>query len=57
MCLEQILDSRGYKYEVCNDTDLMIKKGFTAVPMLEVKGQMMSFKEAMAWINNGGNTR
>lgn len=53
-CLKQILDSHGYKYSVCEDADLMIQKGFTAVPMLEVDGQVMSFKDAMKWINDGG---
>ena len=30
----------------------MLEKGFTTVPMLEVNGTVMDFKEANDWINN-----
>ena len=40
------------EFEEINDVDLMISKGFTAVPILEVEGKCLNFKEAVDWINN-----
>ena len=50
--LEKKLKSNNIEYEEVNDVDLMLEKGFTAVPILEVDGVVMDFKEANDWINN-----
>ena len=51
--LKSMLDAKGYQYEVCSDVDIMLGKGIKAVPMLETDDTMMSFKEAVKWINGG----
>ena len=49
--LVQKLNSKGIEYNVVNDVDIMTEKGIETVPVLEVDGQMMSFKEATDWVN------
>lgn len=50
--LETKLSQKNIEYTENNDVDLMLEKGFTTVPMLEVDGTVMDFKEANDWINN-----
>ena len=50
--LEKKLSSTGIEYEIVNDADLMIAKGFTSIPMLEVDGKALDFKKALEWVNN-----
>ena len=38
-------------YETITDEKLMLDKGFTHVPMLEVNGTIMEYGEAFKWIN------
>lgn len=49
--LEQKLKAEDIAYELITDADLMIEKGFTSAPMLEVDGTVMDFKGAIDWIN------
>jgi glutaredoxin len=49
--LKQKLDGKGIRYVTVNDVDVMTEKGIETVPVLEVDGQMMPFKEAVDWIN------
>ena len=51
--LKQKLDSKKIKYDIFNDIDKMLEKGITNVPMLEVEGTMMSYPEAIKWLNEG----
>ncbi len=44
------LDKANIKYEICDDVDLMISKGYRKAPMLEVEGNVMSLKEALTWL-------
>ena len=44
------LDKASIKYEICDDVDLMISKGYKKAPMLEVDGNVMSLKEALTWL-------
>ena len=44
------LDKANIKYEICDDVDLMISKGYKKAPMLEVDGNVMSLKEALTWL-------
>lgn len=50
--LETKLKQKSIKYTEVNNVDLMLEKGFVTVPMLEVDGEVMDFKEANDWINN-----
>ena len=44
------LQQKGIDYQEINDVDVMVEKGFTAVPMLEVDGVVYDFKKAVEWI-------
>ena len=37
-------------YEICDDIDLMIKKGFRSMPVLELNGEVMNYLEAVNYI-------
>lgn len=50
--LKSKLDKKGITYSVVNDVDKMLNMGMVVVPVLEVDGVRMSFKEAINWINN-----
>jgi glutaredoxin len=47
--LEKKLDSIGVDYTIVTDEDLMISKGFSSAPMLEVDGNIMDFGNAVRW--------
>lgn len=49
--LEEKLNSCNMDYAVCKDRELMATKGITHLPVLEVDGTSMSFKDAMKWVN------
>ena len=49
--LETKLKSKNIEYEECNDVDEMLSKGLTSVPYLEVDGKLMTFGEAVKWVN------
>lgn len=49
--LKKKMDSKDIKYETISDVDLMQEKGFTELPMLEINGGIMNFKDAISWIN------
>lgn len=57
--IEKKLKARNVEYKEVNDVEAMKKKGFTAVPILEVDGDIMDFKSANDWLNsleaNNGN--
>lgn len=48
--LEKKLQDKGIEFELFNDVDTMIAKGFKEAPKLEVDGVVMDFKEANEWI-------
>ena len=49
--LEKKLKQKGIDYNEVNDVSIMEGKGFLSVPILEVDGKIMDFKEANDWIN------
>lgn len=49
--LIQKLNENNVPYIICDDIDVMMAKGFTAVPVVEKDEVLMSFKEAINWIN------
>lgn len=48
--LEKKLGEKNMAYEKVTDADVMIKRGFQSVPMLEVDGNVMEFGDAIRWI-------
>ena len=48
--LETKLTKKGINYSIITDVNLMIEKGFTQAPVLEVNGQFKEFKEANDWV-------
>ena len=51
--LEKKLNNANISFEVCKDTKLMAEKNISKLPMLEVNGEMLTFKEAVDMINKG----
>ena len=49
--LKKKLDEKDVQYETITDKDIMISKGFSVVPILEVDDKTMDFTEAVKWIN------
>ena len=50
--LEKLLNDKGITYELCTDEKEMIKKGFETVPMLEVDGEVMNYKDAVKFVQD-----
>ena len=52
MCraLKTKLDAAKIEYDICEDLDLMIKKGFSKAPVLEINGEYLFIKEALKWV-------
>jgi len=48
--LEKKLNSKGIKYDIVDDEDTIVNKGFMTVPMLEVDGQALDFGKAVKWV-------
>ena len=53
--LEKTLVSRGVDYVAVEDVDIIMAKGFQMVPMMEVDGKVLDYKEAMFWIKENTN--
>lgn len=52
--LEKKLKDMKIEYEVVDDKDIMIQKGFSSAPKLEVNGEIMDYTTALRWVMNGG---
>lgn len=48
--LETKLNKKGISYSVITDINVMIEKGFTQVPVLEVDGEVKEFRAANTWV-------
>ena len=44
------LDEKNIEYEVFDDVELMLEKGFRSMPMLEKDGEIMIFPKALEWV-------
>ena len=53
--LKQKLDMKGIQYNICDDVAVMVNKGFEMVPVLDIDGKIMTFNEAVAYINKIGD--
>ena len=51
--LEKKLNNANISFQVCKDTKLMAERNISKLPMLEVDGEMLTFKEAVDMINKG----
>ena len=45
------LNAKNIKYNTVSDVGIIISKGISTVPVLEVNGTIMDFKTAVDWIN------
>lgn len=52
--LERKLEQANIGYAVCRDKEVMREYGIDHLPVLRVDDKLMSFKEAIKWINNQG---
>ena len=50
--LKKKLDDNKINYGIIDNVDTMIDKGLSTVPVLEINGRMLDFKEAVEWVNN-----
>ena len=48
--LKTKLDEKNIEYEVFDDVELMLEKGFRSMPMLEKDGEIMIFPKALEWV-------
>ncbi len=51
LILEKKLQNKNITYTEVNDISVMQEKGYLSVPVLEVDGKSMFFKEATDWVN------
>jgi glutaredoxin-related protein len=49
--IEAKLKQKCIQYNHVTDLDILIKKGFMTMPMLQVGDKIMNFTEANNWIN------
>lgn len=50
--LEKKLQERNIEYQVCDNVDLMLERGFAEAPMLEIDGEIFNFGESIKKLNN-----
>lgn len=50
--LEEKLKNKDIKYQEVNDIELMLKKGYMSVPVVECDGKVYQFAEANKLINS-----
>ena len=53
--LEAKLKSKNLEYNEVTDMDTLLDKGFMSMPMLEVDGDIMNYKQAIDWVNELGD--
>ena len=49
--LESILDRKGIVYTIINSEEEIIKLGFSSAPLLKVGEEVMTFYQAVKWLN------
>lgn len=51
--LEDELTSQHIEFEVCKDKELMVDKGMSHLPILQIDDNTyLNFKEAMKWVSD-----
>ncbi len=48
---KKLLDKKIKIDTIIKDEQIMLEKGITSLPMLEVNGNLMTFLEAVRWVN------
>ena len=48
--LETKLNKKGISYSIVTDVNIMLEKGFTQAPVLEVNGEVKEFRAANTWV-------
>lgn len=48
--LKEKLDNLNIEYDVCDNLDLMIEKGFMSIPMLEIDNKTYTYLEAINYL-------
>ena len=49
--LEKKLSQKKIKYNIVDDKQEIVKKGFLTAPLLEVNDEVMEFTKAVEWVN------
>ena len=49
LVLEKKLQQANIKFTLCTDREIITSKGYDLMPVLEVDGKTMGFKEAIDW--------
>ena len=50
--LAQKLMDANIEFNISDDVDEMIRRGFRSAPVLEVNGEAMDFATAVKWVNS-----
>ena len=50
LILDKKLKQANIDFTICTDEDIIKNKGFELMPVLEVDGRAMGFKEAIDWV-------
>lgn len=50
--LKEKLKQHNIDFTESKDTEIMLQKGITAVPVLEVNGELYNARKALEWVNN-----
>lgn len=53
--LKKQLDDKGISYELNDNVDDMLQRGFKSAPMLEVNGEILTFSQAGKFVENYGS--
>jgi hypothetical protein len=48
--LEQKLTAANIEFNINKDINILIEKGFSSAPALEVNGEFLDFKKAVDWV-------
>lgn len=50
--LKKKLDDKKIPFVLVTDKDVMLSMNLTQVPVLEVDGELMEYRDAVGWVNN-----
>lgn len=50
--LKKKLDDKKIPFVLVTDEDVMLSMNLTQVPVLEVDGELMEYRDAVRWVNN-----
>lgn len=54
--LEGALKNKGIAFSTVYGEEEILKRGYQSAPIMEVDGNIMSFAEAVRWVNSGGGS-